>query len=459
MIPVRVREERFASALHELAGSGGAELLPAVFAVTSATTQRRAWTSLAWWLPSRAPMTPRVATRRLVVVLVVTALVAVAVGYVGSRPPPLPIPAPRVYRGVFEPAGPLPVPEADVAAELPDGRVLLVANGSEPVAMIWDPPTRGSIPAVGNPPNLVTPSAISLRDGRALILGNEEVRDPDSGEGHVGASVAHVFDPMTRTFTSLGPTASPRWGFGVVELADGRLLVVGGIEPPGDRIEALATAEVFDPATGTFTPTGNLVRGRIGPTSVAIDGGALVVGGRLSGAEQPEPASAEFYDAATGRFTELTTLPEIPPDTLGYRWPLMSRGPLITLPDGRAMIAGLSCQEVSDTVDLYSAGYHPTPTAVFDPATRVFTPGATIPHCVEFAFPLADGRVLVTGWWYVGGSAFQMGTVHRWAGLFDPTTGQTSEVEPPPSTLYMTMLPLSDGRVLVAEGGEIQLFE
>lgn len=64
-------------------------------------------------------------------------------------------------------------------------------------------------------------------------------------------------------------------------LANGRVLVAGGNVDTGSR---LVSAELYDPATGRFSPTGNMTTERVGPTATTLlDGRVLIVGGNVTG--------------------------------------------------------------------------------------------------------------------------------------------------------------------------------
>src|SRR4029079_4037155 len=67
--------------------------------------------------------------------------------------------------------------------------------------------------------------------------------------------------PVVGTWRSTGSMSTPRWQFTATRLSDGHVLVVGGLgtadeDAPG--AVALASAELFDPTTGTWTQTGSL---------------------------------------------------------------------------------------------------------------------------------------------------------------------------------------------------------
>jgi hypothetical protein len=106
--------------------------------------------------------------------------------------------------------------------------------------------------------------------------------------------------PHARVFAPTGSMATPRMDHTATLLQDGRVLVAGG-QSGGESdpvATALATAELYDPATGTFSPTGPMTTPRLWHAAVRLDDGrALVVGG--AGGDP----SADLYDPATGRFS------------------------------------------------------------------------------------------------------------------------------------------------------------
>ena len=80
-------------------------------------------------------------------------------------------------------------------------------------------------------------------------------------------------------------------------LLDGTILVTGGSPPPFGR-SGLESAEIYDPSTGTFSPTGSMLDKRVSHTATLLrDGIVLVAGGGTT-----PLASAELYDPSTGTF-------------------------------------------------------------------------------------------------------------------------------------------------------------
>jgi len=185
------------------------------------------------------------------------------------------------------------------ATRLRDGRVL-VAGGSDAQsrpttsAEICDPST-GTWTATGSMQGaLYEATAVSLADGRIFVLGGTGTNVP--------ATSAEVYDPGTGAWASAGNTTEPRRAFTVTPLADGRALVTGGIDPATDR--SLASAEIYDPARATWAATGSMATPRSGHTATPLsDGRVLVAGGNDNGPLPNALASAELYDPATGTWS------------------------------------------------------------------------------------------------------------------------------------------------------------
>jgi large repetitive protein len=96
-------------------------------------------------------------------------------------------------------------------------------------------------------------------------------------------------------------------------LPNGKVLVAGGYG--GQFNQALASAELYDPASGTWTPTSSLSVARGGHTATLLpDGKALVAGGQND--TNGFLASAELYDVGLGFSSEWQ--PQI--DTASFRF-------------------------------------------------------------------------------------------------------------------------------------------
>lgn len=120
------------------------------------------------------------------------------------------------------------------------------------------------------------------------------------------------------TFSSTGSMSTGRAGAVGVKLADGRVLVAGG----ADAISAVATAEVYDPASGTFSATtNNMTSSRATAAAVLLTNGkVLIVGGVDALGNQLD--TAETFDPATGTGRSMESLnfdigAQVHPDRLG----------------------------------------------------------------------------------------------------------------------------------------------
>src|SRR5207245_10723230 len=94
-----------------------------------------------------------------------------------------------------------------------------------------------------------------------------------------------------------GSMATPRLGHTATLLADGPVLVVGGLGGVG---EVLASVDVYDPATGAFSLTASLATGRYAHTATRLADGTVLIAGGFGDAGYL--ASVEVYGPATGTF-------------------------------------------------------------------------------------------------------------------------------------------------------------
>ena len=219
----------------------------------------------------------------------------------------------------------------------------------------------------------VAAAAALLPDGRVLITGGA------SGTTDVW-NTAELYEPSTARFVTTGSMRSPRFGHTATALRDGRVLIAGGRDRFTFPTQTVALAEIYDPATGTFTEAGTMIQPRaLHAATLLSNGQALIAGG--TDASFMRVAMAEIYDPATNRFTPAGAMGT--PRNLPF---------IAALSDGRALVGG------GVVVPPTGAAQYPTTTEIYVPGSG-FSPGpaSMFPHSQAPAFSLPDGRILVVG--------------------------------------------------------------
>ena len=304
-----------------------------------------------------------------------------------------------IRTGTFTATGSLTAARGGKAATpLADGRVLVTggydctSSGEDGVlasAEIYDPATGTFEPTGAMHDARQFHTATLLDDGRVLITGGHS-NSPSEATGAVRLasvitaetsssvlSTAELFDPATGTFHSTGSMSTFRDHHTATLLADGRVLVAGG---GGEGYASSTSADLFQPAAGTFQPTGSMREGRwLHTASLLRDGRVLVVGGRSPA--DATYATAELYDARSGTFSPTGSM------TDGRQ-----QHTATVLPDGRVLIAGGAWSDGQDWRVLSA-------TEMFDPSVGTFMSTGSIgdPRTEHTATLLPDGRVLIAG--------------------------------------------------------------
>ena len=102
------------------------------------------------------------------------------------------------------------------------------------------------------------------------------------------------------TFAPTGSMITPRFLHTATLLADGRVLIAGGIAAGVNPDPSVGgSAEIYDPSSGTFTATGNMPTPRALQTATMLsDGRVLIAGGYDAGHFETILSSAELYTPA-----------------------------------------------------------------------------------------------------------------------------------------------------------------
>lgn len=255
--------------------------------------------------------------------------------------------------------------------------------------------------------------AVRLADGRVLVAGGLD----DTNRGQLATAV--VYDPGKGAEQTEAMRAARHQPAGAL-LPDGSVLVTGGLfERSADR---------YVPALGRWLPAASMTEARWAPTATVLrDGRVLVAGGGGNGGTGNETtASAEIYDPLANRWTPVATM------AVARHWHTAT-----LLPDGRVLVIGG-----------HGIGGPLASAEIYDPAANRWTPTGdlSVPRVEHSATLLPGGRVLVTG-----GAA---GDLYWWSSeVFDPVTGQwttTGDMAAPRAGHSASALP--DGTVFVAGG-------
>jgi hypothetical protein len=215
--------------------------------------------------------------------------------------------------GVSGPASPLAASRTYHSANLlSDGRVVLLGGTDSETAEIWDPASGTSHLAGSLTDYRANHTATTLADGSVLITGGYDGTGlPDGrvlligggageawGEGQgVAVAVAEIWDPVSMTFAPAGSLIEPRMWHTATLLPDGRVLVAGGV-PAGEPGAPLATAELWDPVSMTFSPAASLAVARGGHSATLMPDGRVVIAGG-SGPDEVPLDSTEIWDPGT----------------------------------------------------------------------------------------------------------------------------------------------------------------
>jgi N-acetylneuraminic acid mutarotase len=307
-----------------------------------------------------------------------------------------------------------------------------IIHGPLTVAPSASPSASPSRPTAGAPGTwspahqMATPRELHtstlLRDGRVLVAG---------GVSGSGASMvlnsAELYNPASGAWSPTGQMKTARGAHTATLLVDGRVLVVGGL---GSDFQSLGSAELYDPSSGTWSAAGSLHDSRTNHRALLLPNGqVIVIGGntRSAGLEQ-SLATLEIYNPG--------------PQAGGWlSAPAMSTprsGPTaILLQDKRVLVAGGSAGSggAAAAAPLLSA-------ELYDYRTHSWatTGSMATSHAQHTATLLNDGRVLVTG-----GAAV--------AELYSPVAGSWAPAADPLVELrQQTAVLLPSGRVLTAGG-------
>lgn len=246
--------------------------------------------------------------------------------------------------------------------------------------------------------------------------------------------------PAVGAFSAGGSMLTPRTFFTLTVLPNGKVLATGG-QNAGVGPQALypytvlSSAELYDPATNTWSATGSMANVRSGHTATLLaNGKVLVMGGNYPNAYNnysPSPSNAELYDPASGAWSATGAM-------------VYNHGttPLTLLPNGEVLVAGgcaTACAEL------------------FDPATSTWSAAGTMSAAryMNMAALLPNGKVLVAG-----GSDPVTFALLASAELYDPvanTWAPAANMLTARNGLFSALLP--NGKVMVSDKATTEIYD
>ncbi len=247
-------------------------------------------------------------------------------------------------------------------------------------------------------------TATLLPNGQVLVAGGN-----NSTLASNSLASAELYNPATGNWTLTGSMTVPRASHQAVLLQNGQVLVAGGSNASG----TLASAELYNPSTGTWAATGSMTAARSSFSMTVLQNGQVLAW---------QGTSADLYNPATGAWTATGG----PTSSVGGANSAL-------LPNGDVLAIGESLD---------------TPSELYDPSTGTWSTtgstGTTMPNPILPEF--SNGEVLATG-------SFASGVASdSTAALYDPSTGQFTLEAGPCSCRAYTGARLQTDQVLVVGG-------
>ena len=337
----------------------------------------------------------------------------------------------EAVQGASAPTGSMAVARAGHTATLLQNGMVLIAggsigSGSTATAELYDP-AAGIFTATGSMTTArVFHTATLLPNGMVLVAGGRTTMAAASG---INIATAELYDPAAGTFTATNSMSVPRSEHTATLLRNGKVLIAGG---NASVTTSNVSAELYNPVAGTFAATGSMTVAREQHTATLLSSGAvLITGGCTNFANGSLPSCyesgiAELYDAAIGTFA-----------ATGSMTVSRSRHTATLLQDGTVLVAGRPSANANASAEAY------------DPSARSFTAtgSMTAARYSHTATLLSDGKVLVAGGASVGVKAL-VGTelYDAKAGVFAAARDMTVARVDHAATL------LTNGKVLITGG-------
>jgi Kelch motif len=268
--------------------------------------------------------------------------------------------------------------------------------------------------------------AVTLRGGLVLVVGGEDQWE----DSPTYLASAEIFNPSTGTWAGAGDIGAPRNDFSLTALADGRALLAGGVA--ADGVSVLRSTLLFDPVKNAWSAGPDMKDARTRHGAALMKDGRVLVTGGLD--HLGRLATSEIFDPAAPGWTPTGALKTARSDEVA-----------VALHDGRVLVAGGRGSKTaladSEIFDPYASGASPAPRTVGGPGTWAIKPTQPVPSYAQDARLLKDGRVLV-----LPGAGYP----DYVAQIYDPASATwTTSFTRASDQKFIAATPLADGRVLL----------
>ena len=182
--------------------------------------------------------------------------------------------------------------------------------------------------------------AKSQENATATLLQNGTVLSAGGDLGGIGVGIknAQIYDPAANVWKKTGNMNAVRYGHSSTLLPNGQVLIAGGGNATYPNFNVLSTAELYDPATRTFSLTGKMGTGHYGHTATLLPNGKVLVTGGMfvywlrnrrgactSAAELYDPASKTWSSAGTMSTVRCGATATLLPSGIAFRQGTCSR--------------------------------------------------------------------------------------------------------------------------------------
>ena len=272
---------------------------------------------------------------------------------------------------------------------LANGSVLVTGGLDGPSALLasaelYNPTTNAWTPAGTMSSVRYQHTATSLGSGMVLVAGGSAQLDqPSSCSCTTYLSSADLYNPANNTWTPTGPLLTARYSHTATVLTNGKILVTGGFGGATSTLQnigaVLASAELYDPTSGTWSAAAPMSVARMNHTATLLPSGKVLVTGGTDGTLTL--ATAEVYDAASNTWTPAASLAT----------PRQYQAAQILASGSVLVVGGLN--------DSSSATFGVASAELYDPAANTWSSaGALVTARQNFILAaLGDGRVLLDG--------------------------------------------------------------